>query len=108
MKSKYKDKSAKEIAHESVIMIESLRSDFKFVIEHMMGVEDRLIKRMDEKFAEHGQRLDVIEGVLRHHSEMHQEHNRKFDLILSEMRPITHKVDQHDRDISDLKTAIHQ
>ena len=45
-------KGREKIEHYNAILIEELTSQFKFVTEHMMSIEERLAKKMDKKFGQ--------------------------------------------------------
>lgn len=55
----------------NAILIEELRSEFKFVIEHVTGVEERLTRRMDEKFED-------VRKILTHHSDLLNENGESW------------------------------
>lgn len=113
------DPLAKEIAHYNAILIEDLKDQFKFVIEHVSGVEERLTKRMDERFVAHDQRFDIIESVLTQHSKMLQANEERWnqneerwnqndfrlDRIETKLDSVIETVKQHHNDIQELKKA---
>lgn len=77
MPKKKKPRSAKqvkdlsrseEVAHYLSILAENMQSEFKMVSEKADSTEERLIQRMDEKFAEQNVRFERIELVLGKHS----------------------------------------
>lgn len=115
----YKNR-AEEIAHYNGVLIENLRDEFRMVIEHVDGVKEQLIRRMDERFAKQDGRFDVIEAVLRHHSQMLQTNEERWTRnevrlegiesrlggIESKLDQVIEKVERHDQEITTIKAVI--
>lgn len=105
--------------HYTAVLVEGLRSDFKFVIEKVDGLEERLIRRMDEGFELHDERFDRIEAVLKTHSQMLQDNEGRWqqnderwkqndvrlERIEGKLNHVIEKVERHDQEIQRLKTA---
>ncbi len=72
---KKKKPSSEKVAHYTAVLVEDLESKFQFVIEHVTDVEERMMKRMDQRFAEQDARFDVIEHILLDHSEILKDHS---------------------------------
>ncbi len=73
------DKSKNEMEHYNAVLIESLRADFKFVIEKVEGSETRIMQVMNTRFAEHEEYFRQIMKVLAHHSEMFQKNDQRWE-----------------------------
>lgn len=67
--------------HYNAILLEEVRSQMELVLEKVTGSEDRLMTAIRELRIEHDQRFDVIEAVLRQHSQILQQHDRQFEKI---------------------------
>lgn len=98
--------------HYNAIMLEKVESQMSLVIEHMNGVEQRLIRAMDEKFDSQNQRFDMIEAVLKQHSQKLQVLENKMgnmehrmDHLEQKIDKVIEKVEDHDKDIKELKVA---
>ena len=74
-------KGREKIEHYNAILIEELTSQFKFVTEHMMSIEERLTKKMDDKFGQVDSRFDMIEKTL----ELHSQKFVKIDIQLDKI-----------------------
>jgi chromosome segregation ATPase len=81
--------TAKQIQHYNAVLIESLESNFKFVIEKVDGMESRLNQRIDEERAKNDERFDRIESVLSYHS-------GQFKRVDSKLKEIESKLAEHD------------
>ncbi len=60
------------------ILLEEMRANFKAVMEHTSGIEERMIQRMDRIQARNEERFDTIESVLRYHSKLHEENAERW------------------------------
>lgn len=103
--------AAENVAHYTAVLVEDLKDQFKFVIEHVSGMEERLIKRMDTRFSEHDARFDVIDMVLKGHSQSLQKIDSRLDgvesrlgKVESKLDHVIKKVERHDDDIRFLKS----
>lgn len=84
------------IAHYNAVMIEELRSQFKFVIEKSEGVEERTRQLINELHQKTEERFDDVDLVLRKHSEMFVQVDQRFDRLVK-------KVDGHDQRFESLE-----
>ena len=105
--------SAAQIQHYNAILIEDLKSEFRFVVEHMSGIEQRLTDRMDKTDAANNERFDNIEAVLKIHSQMLQENSKRWEAnekrmerIETKLDNVIEKVERHDQEISELKSHL--
>lgn len=70
--------TAKSIQHYNAVLIEDLRSEFKFVVEHVSDVERRLTEKIDDSNTEHRERFKTIEAILKLHTEMLHENGERW------------------------------
>jgi uncharacterized protein (DUF3084 family) len=112
--------SAAQIQHYNALLIEDLKSDFKFVVEHMNGIEKRLTERMDRTDAANQQRFDTIEAILKLHSqhfqkneerwqkneERWQKNEERLGRIETKLDQVVEKVERHDQEIQEIKTHL--
>lgn len=113
-------KMALEVGHQTAILVEGLRSDFRLVIEKVDGMEERLNHRADERFAQQDEKFDRIEAILRMHSQKHNQNDERWrqnddrweknDATLlrieTKLDKVIERVDRHDEEIGALKTAV--
>lgn len=113
-----KDNNSQDAAHYFSILLEEVRSDFKFAIESVLDMEHRINQRMDDRFEKVDQRFEVIEAVLEEHSrnwvknEQRWEQNEKrweenekrwketartLKDIQTTVTAVCHKVSEHDQ-----------
>ena len=99
-----------EVRHQVAVLMEDMDSKFNMVIEKVQGSEERLIRRMDERFAIQNQRFDLVETVLKQHSQKFQILENKMDNMEHRMGNLEQKIDKviekvedHDKDIKELK-----
>lgn len=112
--------SAAQIEHYNAILIEDLRSQFRLVIEHVQTASSSLGERIDRFEQKTESRFEIIETILRQHSEILNEHSRILDEhsgILNEhsgvlrhlakgMDALSDQVERQDGDIVTLKEAV--
>ena len=117
---KKKKPSSEKVAHYTAVLVEDLESKFQFVIEHVTDVEERMMKRMDQRFAEQDARFDVIEHILLDHSEIlkdHSEilkdhgeilkdHSQSFSSISGLLNQMIQRETDHSSDIKTLQDAV--
>lgn len=124
-KQSRKKTDSEQVAHYTAVLVEDLKDQFKFVIEKVEGMEERLILRMDERFTKQDERFDIIESVLKEHSRMLQanegrwnqneerwnrneerwkQNDTRLNRIESKLDKVVNKVEQHDQDIFQLKS----
>lgn len=110
-KQSNKKTDSEQVAHYTAVLVEDLKDQFKFVIEKVEGMEERLILRMDERFAKQDERFDIIESILKEHSQMLQaneerwkQNDARLGRIESKLDKVVDKVEQHDQDIYQLKS----
>lgn len=117
-------KGREKIEHYNAILIEELTSQFKFVTEHMMSIEERLTKKIEEKSSQSDSRFDIIEKTLELHSQKFisiedrlgglENRTDTIEHILLEFKRETnehfdkleHKIETHDRDIGEIKATL--
>lgn len=93
--------TAKSIAHYNGILIEELNSKFKFVVEHVTGVEARLMGRMDEKFSEIDDNFDQVRKVLGYHSQLLEKHGQILDHHSQVLEKHSQILDHHGQVLDD-------
>lgn len=112
--------SSETIAHYNAVLIEDLRSEFKFVVEHVSSLSDRLDKKFDEQEVKFNERFNIIEAILQDHSCRWQENDKRWEenhaylremlkllnRTIDDQDALSQRVDAHDRDLSTLKTAV--
>ncbi len=72
---------AETIQHYNAVMIEELKSQFKFVIENMAGVELRLTQRIDALITKNQEEHDCFKLVLHRHSGLFEKIDQRFDKV---------------------------
>lgn len=93
--SKPKKTSKKtKVEHYNAVLIEELRSDFKFVVEHATSVEDRLNKKMDVKFEEVDQNFADIRKILHNFGNKFEDIDQNFSDIT---RFLNHMVRENNK-----------
>lgn len=112
------------LIHRQTILIENLESNFKFVIEKVDGMEERINRRADERFAQQDERFDRIEAVLRVHSQLLNQNEERWkqnekrwvengerwakndnclERIETKLDTVIEKVERHDVEIKEIK-----
>ena len=91
------------IAHYNAVMIEELRSQFKFVIEKSESSEGRLRQLIEDLRKENQEDHDDIKLVLRKNSDMFEQVDRRFDILEKKVDGLEQKVESHDRRFESLE-----
>jgi len=110
------------------VLFEQMNAKFDLIMEGMTSMEQRLNKRIDERFAKHDAHFDIIEGVLHQHSlhftriesrldkvELRLDGvELRLDRVESRLNRVETKLDdvcstikRHDNDIRTLQASIH-
>ena len=69
----------KDFQRYNAIMLEQLDSKFNMLVEYITGVKETLIERMDLRFDQHETRFDIIENILRDHSQRWVENEKRWE-----------------------------
>ncbi|HCU24666.1 MAG TPA: hypothetical protein DF383_06595 [Deltaproteobacteria bacterium] len=99
-------------------MIEDLKSEFRFVVEHVSTLNQSLRGEINQMKVENNERFDRIETVLKSHSRMLQENEKRWkdnekrwednekrlERIETKLDDVVEKVERHDQEISVLKS----
>ncbi|MBU4484250.1 hypothetical protein KKA47_02385 [bacterium] len=107
IKTEVKNLSGKEtIEHYNAILIESLKSEMKGVIEVVEESEAKSEKRDRELLKEMNQRFGTVEAALTHHT--HEIKGLKSEVIgvQTEIKGLTKKVDENTKKIEENTQAI--
>jgi len=110
-------KGREKIEHYNAILIEELTSQFKFVTEHMMSIEERLAKKMDDKFGQVDSRFDIIEKTLENHSdrlntvenvlvEFKRESNGRFDQIENRLGSVENRLGSVENQLGSVENRL--
>lgn len=133
-KIKVEDRDVETVEHYNAVLIEDLHSKMGLVIENMTGVEARLSEKMDSMQQENNKRFDNIEAVLQYHSTILNKHStllneneerwkrneerwnqneerwnqneQRLDRIETKLDKVADKVEQHDKDIQEIKAVV--
>ncbi|MBI2346812.1 MAG: hypothetical protein HYV03_08070 [Deltaproteobacteria bacterium] len=93
--SREKGKSALDSpAHYNAILIEEMRSQMQLVIEKVEGVEERLITRMDDRFAKVDDQLQLLTSTTQEHSHRLNRLENKLDQTANKLDQTANKLDQ--------------
>lgn len=121
-----KKQESNNIAHYNAILIENLQSQFKFVTEHVDTMGQSIRGEIQQFRSEVNGRFEVIETIVREHSQILQEHGKKLEQndkrweqndkrweqnaatlsrIETKLDHFVEKVDDHEERISTLETV---
>jgi chromosome segregation ATPase len=88
------------------ILMEEMRSQNQLVVETVTARSDALEARMDEGFRDIGSRVDVVEGVLRSHSEQFRLVDARLTGVETRLSRVEDKVDELDTKVQKLDTKV--
>lgn len=95
-----------DIAHYFSILLEDVRSDFKFAIESVLDMETRINKRMDERFEKVDQRFEVIESVLKEHSQNWVKNEQRWEQNEKRWKENNQKWKETARTLKDIQMTV--
>src|SRR3989339_350887 len=75
---------SESVAHYNAILIEELKSDFKFVAEQVMGLHDVIRQEVRQVRDDLGARIDNVESVLTYHSKLLEENKAEHEQMRAE------------------------
>lgn len=96
-KDKRRTSEKETVAHYNAVLIEGLKSDFRFVIEGLEGLRSELKQGMNEKFAEVDENFHTIRLVLQSHSRQFEKIDQRFEQIDHRFEKVNQRFDQIDQ-----------
>lgn len=83
------------IAHYNGVLIEGLRSDFKFVTESVIGLHSVINEKIDALDKKLGARIDNVEAVLSYHSKLLQKNDKDHERINAVLEHHSQLLEHH-------------
>ncbi len=88
------------------VLFEQMNSKFDTIMAGMTAMEDRLVTRMDERFAHQDARFDVIEGVLHQHSLRFSRIESRLDRVELRLGGVESRLDRVETKLDDVATFV--
>lgn len=115
-KSTSKESGSSQIEHYNAILLEDMRSEFKFVTEGLVGLREEIERnRKEDKFETESNFRDMrslLRALYDKNERDFSENQANFSDMKSslanlsnQVEKVVDKVEQHDKDIKDLKSA---